>query len=153
MGRDKILVIGANGQLGCVLSVALQESFGKENVILSDIKPNPFFESHFKQIDAMDYSQIEDVVKKHSITQIYHLAAILSATGESYPLRTWELNMKMMLNVFEVARKLRVSKVFSSSANVTWKMADQGDSVLRIKSCNGIRNQQSSRRKLDEILF
>ena len=91
--RDKILVIGANGQLGSVLSVALQKSFGEENVILSDIKPNPFFESHFKQIDAMDFNQIEDVVKKYSITQIYHLAAILSAAGETYPLRTWELSV------------------------------------------------------------
>ena len=129
MGRDKILVIGANGQLGCVLSVALQESFGKENVILSDIKPNPFFESHFKQIDAMDYNQIEDVVMKHSITQIYHLAAILSAKGERYPLRTWELNMKMMLNVFEVARKLRVSKVFFPSS-----IAVFGNNVARSKA-------------------
>jgi threonine 3-dehydrogenase len=127
--RDKILVIGANGQLGRVLSVALQESYGKENVFLSDIKPNPFFESHFKQIDAMDYKQIEDVVKKHSISQIYHLAAILSATGERDPLRTWELNMKMMLNVFEVARKLRVSKVFFPSS-----IAVFGKNIARSKA-------------------
>ncbi len=129
MERDKILVIGANGQLGRVLSVALQESYGKENVFLSDIKPNPFFESHFKQIDAMDYKQIEDVVKKHSISQIYHLAAILSATGERDPLRTWELNMKMMLNVFEVARKLRVSKVFFPSS-----IAVFGKNIARSKA-------------------
>jgi nucleoside-diphosphate-sugar epimerase len=127
--RDKILVIGANGQLGSVLSVALQKSFGEENVILSDIKPNPFFESHFKQIDAMDFNQIEDVVKKYSITQIYHLAAILSAAGETYPLRTWELNMKMMLNVFEVARKHQVSKVFFPSS-----IAVFGSSVARSKA-------------------
>ena len=144
MERDKILVIGANGQLGSVLSVALQKSFGEENVILSDIKPNPFFKSHFKQIDAMDFNQIEAVVKKHSITQIYHLAAILSAAGETYPLRTWELNMKMMLNVFEVARKHRVSKVFFSKFNsCIWIKcsAIKSDSVFHIKSCNGIRNQ------------
>jgi nucleoside-diphosphate-sugar epimerase len=127
--RDKILVIGANGQLGRVLSVALQESYGKENVVLSDIKTNPFFESHFKQIDAMDYKQIEDVVKKHSISQIYHLAAILSATGERDPLRTWELNIKMMLNVFEVARKLRVSKVFFPSS-----IAVFGKNIARSKA-------------------
>lgn len=129
MVRDKILVIGANGQLGCVLSVALQKIFGKENVILSDIKPNPYFKSHFKQIDAMVYNQIEDVVKKHSITQIYHLAAILSAAGETYPLRTWELNMKMMLNVFEVARKNRVIKVFFPSS-----IAVFGKNVARSKA-------------------
>lgn len=116
MVRDRILVIGANGQLGSALSVALQKIFGKENVILSDIKPNPLVESHFKQIDAMVYEQIEAVVKKQSITQIYHLAAILSATGETYPLKTWNMNMKMMLNVFEVARRNSVSKVFFPSS-------------------------------------
>jgi len=114
--RDRILVIGANGQLGSALSVALQKIFGKENVILSDIKPIPLVESHFKQIDAMVYEQIEDVVKKQSITQIYHLAAILSAAGETYPLKTWNMNMKMMLNVFEVARRNSVSKVFFPSS-------------------------------------
>lgn len=129
MIKDKILVIGANGQLGSVLSVRLQKIFGKENVILSDIKPNPFFESHFKQIDAMVYDQIEDVVKKHSITQIYHLAAILSAAGEMDPLRTWNLNMKMMLNVFEVARKNSVSKVFFPSS-----IAVFGKNVARSKA-------------------
>ena len=116
MVRDRILVIGANGQLGSALSVALQKIFGKENVILSDIKPIPLVESHFKQIDAMVYEQIEDVVKKQSITQIYHLAAILSAAGETYPLKTWNMNMKMMLNVFEVARRNSVSKVFFPSS-------------------------------------
>ena len=129
MVRDKILVIGANGQLGSVLSVALQKIFGKENVILSDIKPNPLFESYFEKIDAMVYDQIEYVVKKYSITQIYHLAAILSAAGEKYPLRTWRLNMEMMLNVFEVARKNSVSRVFFPSS-----IAVFGKNVARSKA-------------------
>ena len=129
MVRDKILVIGANGQLGSVLSVALQKIFGKENVILSDIKPNPLFESHFEKIDAMVYDQIEYFVKKYSITQIYHLAAILSAAGEKYPLRTWRLNMEMMLNVFEVARKNSVCRVFFPSS-----IAVFGKNVARSKA-------------------
>lgn len=129
MVRDKILVIGANGQLGSVLSVALQKIFGKENVILSDIKPNPNFESHFEKIDAMVYDEIEDVVKKYSITQVYHLAAILSAAGEKFPLRTWRLNMEMMLNVFEVARKNSVRRVFFPSS-----IAVFGKNVARSKA-------------------
>ena len=126
MKKNTILIIGANGQLGTVLGNELQELYGKENVIASDIRPKPNFNGVFELLDATDYDAIENVVLKYSVTQIYHLAAILSANGEKHPLRTWDLNMTMMLNVFEVARLNNIEKVFFPSS-----IAVFGDAVDR----------------------
>ncbi len=129
MSKNAILIIGANGQLGSVLKNELQKLYGKENVIASDITANSSFDGVFETLDATDYNAIETIVKKYSITQIYHLAAILSAKGEQNPLNTWDLNMKMLLNVFEVARKNYVKKVFFPSS-----IAVFGDAVDRNKT-------------------
>lgn len=126
MSKNAILIIGANGQLGSVLEDELQKLYGKENVIASDINSNSRFNGIFELLDATDYDAIETIVRKYSITQIYHLAAILSANGEKNPLRTWDLNMKMLLNVFEVARLNNVEKVFFPSS-----IAVFGDAVER----------------------
>ena len=116
MITDTVLIIGANGQLGSVLSEELQKIHGKSNVIASDIYLNSAFDGIFEIIDATDIKAIEDIVNKYAINQIYHLAAILSAKGEKNPLRTWDLNMSMMLNVFEVAKTSNVKKVFFPSS-------------------------------------
>ena len=116
MITDTVLIIGANGQLGSVLSEELQKIHGKSNVIASAIYLNSAFDGIFEIIDATDIKAIEDIVNKYAINQIYHLAAILSAKGEKNPLRTWDLNMSMMLNVFEVARTSNVKKVFFPSS-------------------------------------
>jgi nucleoside-diphosphate-sugar epimerase len=111
-----VLVIGANGQLGSVLIKELQKIFGVPNVIASDVYLDPNFEGVFELLDASNMASIHNIIKQYSVTQIYQLAAILSAKGEQYPLKTWELNTKMMLNVFEVARKSAVNKVFFPSS-------------------------------------
>ncbi len=116
MSQAVVLVIGANGQLGSVLIKELQKIHGTSNVIASDVYLNPDFEGVFELLDATDMVSINSVVKKHSVTQIYQLAAILSAKGEQHPLKTWDLNTKMMLNVFEVSRNSTVNKVFSPSS-------------------------------------
>jgi len=116
MINDTILIIGANGQLGSVLCRELQKIHSKENVIASDIYLNPTFDGVFEIIDATDLKAIENIVNKYAVNQIYHLAAILSAKGEKNPLRTWDLNISMMLNVFEVARNNNVKKVFFPSS-------------------------------------
>ncbi len=126
MKKNKILIIGANGQLGSVLENELQKLYRRENVIASDINSNSHFNGIFELLDATDYDAMEAVVRKYAITQIYHLAAILSANGEKNPLRTWNLNMTMMLNVFEVARLNNVEKVFFPSS-----IAVFGDAVDR----------------------
>lgn len=99
MSKDIVLVIGANGQLGSVLTKELQKIYGIDKVIASDVYSVPNFEGIFQLLDANDSVAIEEIVKQYSVTQIYHLAAILSAKGEAQPLQTWDLNMKMMLNV------------------------------------------------------
>ena len=116
MITDTVLIIGANGQLGSVLSKELQKIYGKNNVISSDIYSSSTFDGIFEIIDATDIKAIENIVNKYDVNQIYHLAAILSAKGEKNPLKTWELNLSMMLNVFEVARKNNVNKVFFPSS-------------------------------------
>ena len=116
MITDTILIIGANGQLGSVLTKELQLIHGKNNIIASDVNLNSNFDGTFELLDATDIKAIEKIVTKYSISQIYHLAAILSANGEEKPLRTWDMNMNMMLNVFEVARLSNVKKVFFPSS-------------------------------------
>jgi len=126
MSKNTILIIGANGQLGSVLVKELQKLHGKEQVVASDLRPNPNFEGTFEILDATNSEAIESVVKKYDINQIYHLAAILSARGEQMPLQTWDLNMKMLLNVLEVSHLNKVEKVFFPSS-----IAVFGDAVER----------------------
>jgi len=114
--RDIVLVIGSNGQLGSVLTKELQKIHGNSNVIASDVYLDPNFEGVFELLDATYITSIRTIVKKYSVNQIYQLAAILSAKGEQHPLETWELNIKMMLNVFEVSINSTVNKVFFPSS-------------------------------------
>jgi len=116
MISETILIIGANGQLGSVLTKELQKIYGKKNVIASDIFLDTDFDGIFEVIDATDLNAIKAIINKYSIKEIYHLAAILSAKGEEKPLSTWDLNIKMMLNVFEASRLNNVNKVFFPSS-------------------------------------
>ncbi len=114
--KTTVLVIGANGQLGSVLTKSLQEKYGCDRVIASDLQPKEGFEGVFEVIDATDMDRIQEVINKYDITQIYHLAAILSAKGETMPLITWDINMKTLFNVLEVSRTNNIEKVFFPSS-------------------------------------
>ncbi|MDB4180528.1 NAD-dependent epimerase/dehydratase family protein [Flavobacteriaceae bacterium] len=116
MVTKTILIIGASGQLGSVLTKELQKIYGKKNVIASDIFLDTDFDGNFEVIDATDFDAMKTIINKYSINEVYHLAAILSAKGEEKPLSTWDLNIKMMLNVFEVSRLNNVKKVFFPSS-------------------------------------
>jgi nucleoside-diphosphate-sugar epimerase len=111
-----ILITGANGQLGSVLIPALRARYGTDNVIASDLRARLGYEGRFEVIDATDESRLTEVVQQYGVTQIYHLAAILSASGEKAPLRTWDINMTAFLNVLEVSRKEGIEKVFYPSS-------------------------------------
>ncbi|WP_020566779.1 NAD-dependent epimerase/dehydratase family protein [Neolewinella persica] len=113
--KPTILVTGANGQLGTVLIPALRIRYGTDNVIASDLRPAAAYTGRFEVIDATNEDRLAEVVRDNGVTQIYHLAAILSASGEQDPLRTWRINMTALLNVLEVARKANVEKVFYPS--------------------------------------
>lgn len=113
----KILLIGANGQIGSELAVELAQRHGNANVITSDVAPQgrvPFL-TH-EMLDVTDGAALSAIVKRHGITQIYHLAAALSATGEKHPMWAWDLNMKGLLNVLELARTVKLDRVFWPSS-------------------------------------
>jgi nucleoside-diphosphate-sugar epimerase len=115
---EKILVIGACGQLGSELTVELRKVYGTENVIASDIKPpsDELLEGHFENIDVLNKSVLYGVIKKYEINEIYHLAAVLSAKAELKPLPSWELNMQSLLNILEIGREKLVNKIYWPSS-------------------------------------
>jgi threonine 3-dehydrogenase len=117
MPKDKILVLGANGQIGSVLTRALRQSHGQENVIATDIHlpidGNNYLP--FEILDATDAAKMSFLIERYRITQIYHLAAILSSKGEINPLKTWDVNMICLFNVLEAARVHNLKKVFFPS--------------------------------------
>jgi len=102
---ERILVIGANGQIGSELVEALAAKHGTDNVIATDISPkNLYNAARYQVLDVMDKEALEKLVADENITQVYQLAAMLSATGEAAPLKAWDLNMDGLLNILEVAR-------------------------------------------------
>jgi nucleoside-diphosphate-sugar epimerase len=114
---SRILLIGANGQIGTELATELARRHGDANVITSDLAPQGRVPqlSH-EMLDVTDAAALAAVVKRHGITQIYHLAAALSATGEKHPMWAWDLNMKGLLNVLELARTVKLERVFWPSS-------------------------------------
>jgi len=118
MLADKILVIGAAGQIGVELTIALQLKYGKNNVIAADIKERPgmLAEGAFYKIDVLKKEDLYQAVTKENITQIYLLAAVLSATGEKNPTLAWNINMQGLLNVLEIAKEKKLHKVYWPSS-------------------------------------
>ncbi|QPF74260.1 NAD-dependent epimerase/dehydratase family protein [Roseateles sp. DAIF2] len=113
----KILIIGANGQIGSELAVELAARHGNANVITSDLAPEGRVPAlRHEMLDVTDAAALAAIVKRHGITQIYHLAAALSATGEQHPMWAWDLNMKGLLNVLELARTQKLDKIFWPSS-------------------------------------
>lgn len=103
---ERILVIGANGQIGCELVDALAQKYGAENVIAADIGARSFAGARcYEQLDVLDGERLRQVVADYHVSQVYQLAALLSVTGEEAPLRAWTLNMDGLLNILEIARE------------------------------------------------
>ena len=116
MKSEKILITGALGQLGTVLTNALQKKYGINSVVATDLRSNFEFNGLFEILDVTNFEAIKECVTKHKITQIYHLAAILSANGEKNPLKTWDINMSTLFNVLEVSRLCNINKIFYPSS-------------------------------------
>jgi nucleoside-diphosphate-sugar epimerase len=114
---NKILVIGSSGQIGTELVIALRNRFGRDQVIASDIKnaEDPS-EEPFEQLDITDNQRLSEIVKEHGITEVYLLAALLSATAEKKPELAWEINMVGLFNVLNLARDGHINKVFWPSS-------------------------------------
>jgi len=119
MIRDKILVIGASGQIGVELTLALRKIYGNANVVASDLREqNPLLEGTgpYVSLDVMNKEMRHVQVIRQNFTQIYLLAAILSATGEKNPGLAWNLNMTGLLNVLDIAREEKIHKVYWPSS-------------------------------------
>ncbi|MBS1579813.1 MAG: NAD-dependent epimerase/dehydratase family protein [Bacteroidetes bacterium] len=119
MVKEKILVIGASGQIGVELTLALRKIYGNNNVVASDLREqNPLLEGTgpYVSLDVMNKEMLHVQVIRQNITQIYLLAAILSATGEKNPNLAWHLNMQGLLNVLDIAREEKLSKVYWPSS-------------------------------------
>jgi nucleoside-diphosphate-sugar epimerase len=119
MVRDRILVIGASGQIGVELTMALRRIYGDNNVIASDLREqNPLLvgTGPYVSLDVMNKEMLHVQIIRQNITQIYLLAAILSATGEKNPNLAWNLNMQGLLNVLDIAREEKIHKVYWPSS-------------------------------------
>src|SRR5215831_14452715 len=119
MPKEKILVIGASGQIGVELTLALRKIYGASNVVASDLREqNPLLEGTgpYVSLDVMNKEMLHVQVIRQNITQIYLLAAILSATGEKNPNLAWHLNMQGLLNVLDIAREEKLQKVYWPSS-------------------------------------
>lgn len=114
---SRILVIGANGQIGSELTDALAHVHGEANVIAADIvHPRHPHRVQFVCLDVLDARRLGEIVDRHSIGDVYLLAAVLSAKGEAAPLATWTLNVNGLLNVLELAREKKIARVFWPSS-------------------------------------
>jgi nucleoside-diphosphate-sugar epimerase len=113
---EKILIIGSQGQIGLELSEVLRNNYGHDNVVCADVKEveNPV--GPYEKLDAMDRQGMYEVIKKHGISQVYLLAALLSATAEQKPKLAWDLNMEGLFNVLDAAKEGMIKKVYWPSS-------------------------------------
>ncbi|MBK7374731.1 MAG: NAD-dependent epimerase/dehydratase family protein [Chitinophagaceae bacterium] len=119
MLKEKILVIGASGQIGVELTLALRKIYGNANVVASDLREeNDLLKGTgpYVSLDVMNKEMLHVQVIRQNITQVYLLAAILSATGEKNPNLAWSLNMQSLLNVLDIAREENLHKVYWPSS-------------------------------------
>lgn len=117
--HEKILVIGACGQIGVELTLQLRKTYGEANVIASDLREeHPLLKGTgpYVSLDIMNKETFHVLVLRYNITQVYLLAAILSATGEKNPSLAWHINMQSLLNVLEVAREENLAKIYWPSS-------------------------------------
>lgn len=114
-----ILIIGACGQIGTELTMALRKLYGSSKVIAADIREGSaeLMESGpFEILDAMNTEQIDTICAQYFINEVYLMAAMLSATGEKFPKKAWDLNMNSLFNVLDLAKEGKVNKVFWPSS-------------------------------------
>ncbi len=115
----KILIIGACGQIGTELTNKLRTIYGKDNVIASDIRKlnnDIVNDGIFEVVNALDYNQIEHLLEKYHITDVYLMAALLSATAEKNPAFAWDLNMNSLFHVLNLAKAGKIKKIFWPSS-------------------------------------
>lgn len=116
MATEKILIVGSQGQIGLELTQELRNIYGNDNVIASDVKSPEYTSGPFEVLDVMDKNTLNDIFSKHKVTQVYLLAALLSATAEKNPRFAWDLNMEGLFNVLNAAKEGVLKKVYWPSS-------------------------------------
>ena len=117
--NPKILIIGACGQIGTELTAKLRATYGVNNVVASDIRKlnnDVVNNGIFEVINALDYNQIEHLIEQYQITDVYLMAALLSATAEKNPAFAWDLNMNSLFHVLNLAKGGKIKKIFWPSS-------------------------------------
>lgn len=119
MMTEHILITGALGQIGTEITLALRSLYGNDHVITTDIKlpdMDQLKTGPHEILDVTDLKRLNELIAKYRITQVYHLAAILSAAGEQNPIKTWHINIQGLINVLEACVTHRVKKLFWPSS-------------------------------------
>ena len=117
--KTKVLIIGACGQIGTELTKKLRFIYGVENVVASDIRKlniDVVNDGIFEVVNALDYNQIEHLIEQYEITDVYLMAALLSATAEKNPAFAWDLNMNSLFHVLNIAKAGKIKKIFWPSS-------------------------------------
>lgn len=133
--KKRILIIGAGGQIGTELTEFLREIHGDDKVIASDIKPlgkESSAKGPFEILDATDYEAVQNIVIQYEITDIYLMAAMLSATAEKFPRKAWDLNMNSLFNVLELAKEGKIKKVFWPSSIAVFGPSTPKENTLQL---------------------
>lgn len=115
MNKDRILITGAGGQIGQELGLVLEDKYGADHVLTTDLKPVSCF-AKFLTLDVLDYDRYEEMIKDFQPTVIYHMAGILSAVGERNPELAWKVNTGGWINTLNLAVKYQVDRVFFPSS-------------------------------------
>ncbi len=143
----RILVTGSVGQIGSELTLALRKRYGAENVVATGRKTQPSDELRnsgpFYFIDVNSRASVEEVVKKHNIDTVYHMAAILSAVGEKNPALCWDVNVNGLYNVLEIAREHEMARVIVPSSIAAFgpetpRINTPNDTILKPKTMYGV---------------
>lgn len=152
MKKERILVTGAGGQLGSELVQGLWSFYGKDKILATDIKAptGALTESDFEILDVLNDTALQSLLKKGKFTQIYHLAAVLSATGEQKPKMAWQLNMDSLIHILDAALEMKIEKVYWPSSiavfgSKTPKKNTPQDTVMDPSTIYGISKQAGER--------
>ena len=134
----KILITGACGQLGSELTEELRKRHGADQVVASDISEpkSSLTDGPFEHLDVMDRARIEEVIDKHNIGTVYHLAALLSATAEKNISFAWKLNMDGLLNVLAIAKEKKLHRIFWPSSIAVFGPDAPKDRTPQTAACN-----------------
>lgn len=151
--KKRILIIGACGQIGTELTAILRAKYAPHKVIASDIVEGDtamMQSGPFEILDAMDFDALQDIVIKHEITDVYLMAAMLSATAEKFPMRAWNLNMNSLFNVLNLARDGKINKIFWPSSiavfgPTTPKVNTPQHTIMEPSTVYGISKQTGER--------